>query len=144
MKFPDVDVMNTISRGAITKDFNAGLRNPQAKKLSYEMYNSGCEDLSGCVEDRGYKCSGPIQTINEDLNKAYKYLNAPLLTDGYEFRPPSYMQGIKNRGPNSVNGWAHSDKKGSLEWEKLADQNRETALIRSGIPLPLALEGCNN
>lgn len=128
VRYPQGDVMNIVERGAITKSWNLGLRNPQAKKLTVDMYNSGCQDLHGCVpgvpgtlapDVPGFGCRGSISSMGEQMSKTYDFLNAPLLKDGFEYKPPSYMMGIKDGGPNSVDGWRRTAQ-GSLAWEEKA------------------------
>jgi hypothetical protein len=123
MRFPQGDIMNEVERGSITKSWNAGLRNPQAKKLTVDTYNSGCVNPHGCVpgvsgnlssEEPGFRCTGAAQTTGPALSKAYDFLNAPFLSGEYEFLPPKYMQGVKDFGPNSVTGWAHTASGGLL------------------------------
>lgn len=113
-KFPQGDVMNYLRRGTIQKDWNAGLRNPQAKKLTIDTYNGGCVDMWGCVPTGvdqlapsvpGFSCHNTrLSSMGPEMKEAYAYLNRPLLRDGYEYNPPEYMMGIKNTGPNSVMG----------------------------------------
>jgi hypothetical protein len=126
VRYPQGDVMNTVARGAITKSWNLGLRNPQAKKLTVDMYNSGCVDLHGCVpgvpgdpDVPGFGCAGGVGSMGPAMSKAYNYLNSPLLADSFEFNPPDYMLGVKGSGPNSVDGWKRTPQ-GSLVWEEKA------------------------
>lgn len=106
--------MNVLRRGSIQKDWNAGLRNPQAKKLAVDVYNGGCQNTWGCVPTAvdqlapdvpGFSCPAGFSSMGPEMRSAYAYLNKPFLDDKYEFRPPPYMMGIKNDGPNSVDGW---------------------------------------
>lgn len=144
MRFPQGDVMNVVARGAITKAWNLGLRNPQAKKLSVDVYNGGCLDVHGCVpgvpgtlapDVPGFECRGGVKSMGPEMNKAYDFLNAPLLADGFEYTPPDYMMGIKDSGPNSVEGWNRTPQ-GSLVWEEMA---RKTHQI---VGPPAAAPGC--
>lgn len=113
-RYPQGDVMNFLRRGAIEKDWNAGLRNPQSKKLAVDVYNGGCRDTWGCVptgpdqlapDVPGFACPAGVSSMGPEMRKAYAYLNKPFLADGYEFHPPEYMMGIKDAGVNSVDGW---------------------------------------
>ena len=140
VRYPQGDIMNAVERGPITKSWNLGLRNPQAKKLTIDMYNSGCQDLHGCVPSvpgtlapgvPGFACGGPVGAMGPEMSKAYDFLNAPLLADGFEYRPPDYMMGIKNAGPNSVDGWKRTPQ-GSLMWEQKARAAHQVA----GAPQP--------
>lgn len=122
VRHPQVDVMNMVARGAITKAWNLGLRNPQARRLTEDMYNGGCLDLHGCVpdaDDDGFSCTGRVGSMGSAMSKAYDYLNQPMLPGNFEYQPPSYMMGIKNDGPNSVTGWQRLPN-GSLAWEENA------------------------
>lgn len=127
-RYPQGDIMNAVRRGAITKGWNLGLRNPQAKKLAVDMYNGGCVDLHGCVPSgsgtlEGFSCAGGKDSMGPEMKEAYGYLNAPLLEDNFEYKPPDYMMGIKNSGPNSVAGWARAPG-GSQVWEVMAEKYR--------------------
>lgn len=120
MAYPEGDVMNQVARGPIYKNWNAGLRNPQAKKLSVDVFNGGCDDSYGCVGVSGFSCDAAGRKKSSPaLDKAYAYLNAPFMEDGYEFDPPSYMMGIKDSGPNSVDGWKRTAS-GSVVWQQQA------------------------
>ncbi len=128
VKYPQGDIMNAVERGAITKAWNLGLRNPQAKKLTVDTYNGGCRDLHGCVpgvpgtlapDVPGFGCGGRVGSMGPAMSKAYDFLNAPLLADGFEYRPPDYMMGIKDAGPNSVDGWARTPQ-GAMVWKEKA------------------------
>lgn len=137
-RYPQGDVMNVVGRGAITKAWNLGLRNPQAKKLTVDVYNGGCRDLYSCVpgvssDVPDFGCKGNVRkSMGPDMQKAYNYLNAPLLADGFEYHPPDYMMGIKDSGPNSVEGWNRTSQ-GLLVWEKMAhDIHRVTGPPASG------------
>lgn len=105
LQYPKDDIMNSVARGAIYKNWNGGLRNPQAKKLATDVFNSGCQSLETCVPTDGFVCPGATARGSPELTAAYDFLNAPLLADGYEFHPPEYMMGVKDTGPNSVDGW---------------------------------------
>lgn len=103
MRYPDGDVMNQVARGAIIKNWNGGLRNPQAKKLATDVFNSGCDDTYGCVGTSGFRCPGSDAAGSAALGAAYDFLNAPYMADSkYQYDPPGYMTGIKGTGPNSV------------------------------------------
>ena len=121
---PDPDIWNYLKRGAITKEFNKGLRNPQAKLMTVDTYNGGCVDGWGCVANTGFKC-GENKAQTSAINNMYDFLQSPLLTGVYkadlEYKPPPYMQGIKAGTANSVTGW---DKTvgGQYVW---ADLNRQ-------------------
>jgi hypothetical protein len=124
--YPKGDVMSDLKRGVIQRNWNAGLRNPQAKKLTVDNYNSGCRNTWGCVPTipdqlapgvPGFSCLGEeapgVGSMGPEMNKVYVYLNNPFLSDEYEFNPPGYMMGIKSEGPNSVDGWKQvSEKRG--------------------------------
>ena len=125
MRYPAGDVMNQVARGPIYKDWNAGLRNPQAKKLTVDVYNSGCEDVFGCVngsDHDGYGCGKASRKVaSPEMDRAYAYLNAPYMQDGYEYVPPRYMMGIKDSGPNSVDGWNRTAS-GATVWAEQAQK----------------------
>jgi hypothetical protein len=151
VRYPHGDIMNAVGveRGAITKSWNLGLRNPQAKKLTVDMYNSGCLDLHGCVpgvpgtlapDVPGFGCGGRVGSMGPAMSKAYDFLNAPFLEDGFEFKPPDYMQGIRDAGPNSVLGWARAPS-GIRVWEKNAEAQRVISFKAAGLPVPSA-PGC--
>ena len=149
MRYPQGDVMNVIERGPITKAWNLGLRNPQAKKLTVDMYNSGCLDVHGCVPGvpgtlapgvPGFACTGAVQPMGAEMSAAYDYLNAPLLADGFEFHPPSYMMGIKDGGPNSVDGWRRAPG-GGLAFQAKEERTRANAFKAAGLPVP-QVPGC--
>jgi hypothetical protein len=107
--YPAGDVMNAISRGAITKDWNRGLRNPQAKQMTYDMYNGGCINPN-CVANSGYTCEGrQVGDVSPQLDQTFARLKVPLVDDDYEYKPPPYMMGIKGNSPNSTSGWAMQD-----------------------------------
>jgi len=112
--------MQSLRRGSITKNFNEGLRNPQAKQLEISTYNSGCDNPWGCVSNTGYKCQGGHDN-SEGINKMYEYLNAPLLEGVYreksEYDPPAYAQGIKAGTVNSVSGWTLKQS-GKWDWQR--------------------------
>lgn len=147
-KFPQGDVMNIVARGAITKSWNLGLRNPQAKKLSVDTYNGGCLDVHGCVPSipgmepdvPGFACGGAVGSMGPALHKAYDYMNAPFLGDGFEYKPPDYMMGIKDSGPNSVDGWKRTQQ-GVLTWEQKAKTAAEASFAARGLVVPL-VPGC--
>lgn len=150
LKYPQGDIMNTVSRGMVSPTWNLGLRNPQAKKLTIDHYNSGCVTPSGCVPQApgglapdvpGFQCFGTTESFGKEISKAYDYLNAPLLGDGFEFTPPSYMQGIKIDGPNSVSGWDRPSRGAAREYEILAGNSRTMAFALAGVPEP-SPRGC--
>ena len=151
MRYPQGDIMNAVKRGSITKAWNLGLRNPQAKKLSVDVFNGGCVDPHGCVagvggqgslapDVPGFKCSGAAQRMGQEMSKAYDFLNAPLLEDGFEFRPPTYMMGLKDSGPNSVDGWAKTASGNHVFAEK-ADVLQALTFVASG-RVPPVVPGC--
>lgn len=121
-RYPEGDILNEVKRGAIYKGWNLGLRNPQAKKLSIDSYNSGCVDLHGCVETQGFSCppTGPV-SFSTAMSETYDYLNAPFLPDGFEFTPPAYIMGIKDTGPNSVDGWQTAPN-GVMAWKVIQEE----------------------
>ncbi len=150
LRYPQGDVLNLVARGSITKDWNAGLRNPQAKKLAVDTFNGGCRDVHGCVpsprgtlapEVPGFACAGAVETsFGPEMKAAYDYLNAPLLPGGFEYRPPSYMMGIRDSGPNSVRGWARTPD-GRQVGAAVEAARLEAASRAVGVPVPRA-PGC--
>ncbi len=91
--------------GMLSADANAGLRMPQARKLSLDAYNSGCVNPHGCVNTEGFGCPGPVAAMGEELTQLYDELNKPAAPGRFEYSPPSYMMGIKSGTANSVTGW---------------------------------------
>jgi hypothetical protein len=132
---PAPDIWNVLRRGAITKDWNTGLRNPQAKLMTVDTYNSGCSNPWGCISSGGYRCPGSKPKVSP-IQGMYDFLQAPLLTGTYkadlEYHPPAFMEGIKAGGPNSVTGWSKVGKEGQKYlWESM--NQIENPTIHEGV-----------
>jgi hypothetical protein len=128
LSYPEIDIMNVIRRGEISKDFNKGLRNPQSKLMDYHTYNGGCLGIWGAVSSTGFGSNSKPKV--SEVAKMYDYLNKPLL-DGVAmsalpYNPPSWLEGIKKGGPNSVSGWDKGST-GEYRWEAT-----ERAMMRPG------------
>ena len=120
LTYPQPDIMESIKRGEIKKNFNSGLRNPQAKHLEVETYNGGCVNPWGCVSNNGHNCNSEKKR-NVEVNEMYDYLNQSYLTGTFqsslEYQPPLQMEGYKAGTINSVSGWKKDDD-GSWMWQK--------------------------
>jgi hypothetical protein len=107
MLYPQIDVFPLVERGNISPDWNAGLRMPQAKQITVDMYNSGCTAPWGCVSNTGFRCNSGAK--HSEIGKFYDFLQAPFMAGVYkgdlEYEPPEFMAGIKTGTFNSVNGW---------------------------------------
>lgn len=118
IKYPPVDIQNQLRRGSITKEWNKGLRMPQAKKLTTDTFNGGCTDPWGCVANSGFSCPGSKPKESSVYNM-YAFLQKPLDAgtdqERLEYNPPAFMMGIKNGTVNSVNGWKKDGKQ--YAWE---------------------------
>ena len=128
---PEIDVLQSenLQRGSITAAWNLGLRNPQAKLMSTEMYNSGCVNPQGCVNSLGFKCvDQPVVRGGFALNSIYDTLNKPYMPDASEYKPPAYMMGMKNNTINSVTGWRKSGT-GEFEWQQSAGKNASACVL---------------
>jgi hypothetical protein len=141
LDYPQGDIMNTVARGMVSPVWNLGLRNPQAKKLTIDHYNGGCITPAGCVPDisgepDGFRCFGSKESFGKEITRAYNYLNAPLLADGFEYTPPSYMQGIKVDGPNAATGWERPLPGLPREFETVAGNARKVAFAIAGVSEP--------
>lgn len=102
--------------GMLSADANAGMRMPQSRKLSLDAYNSGCLNPHGCVNTEGFKCTGPVASMGEELTELFTELNKSAAPAGFEYNPPSYMMGIKMDTVNSVTGWAVGAD-GQMAWK---------------------------
>ena len=119
---PEPDVWNSLKRGSIKKEFNAGLRNPQAKLMNVETYNGGCVNEWGCVANAGFRCPRS-EAHTSAIKGMYDWLQSPLLSGvsdpDLEYNPPEYMQGIKAGTANSITGWGRTAD-GTYKWAQLS------------------------
>ena len=107
--YPEGDVFPEIQHGMIAQDWNKGLRLPQAKLMSAEVYNSGCFDAWGCVGNSSFYC--PYGEQRKTESKIYPKMNEPLLSGAgigakFEHLPPSFKLplNLQNVGPR-LSGW---------------------------------------
>ena len=116
----DCDVFSQVTRGAITKGFNIGLKHQQSKPLNVETYNQGCLNPWGCVDNGAFACEGGASRFGPFMDARFAELNKPYDPSALEFNPPRYMMGVKDLTPNSVSGWGKTST-GRLVWAANAD-----------------------
>ena len=124
MQHPRGDVMNQVRRGMITPAWQLGLRLSQRRPFSLDAFNSGCVDAHACAADAkdsgGYTCAGGQSRPSAEFEAAYRFLNTPLASDDFEYKPPDYMLKGNVLGPDSVAGWAGSKRIAGPLWRENA------------------------
>jgi hypothetical protein len=132
VRYPSGDSLQQTQRGMISPHWNNGLRNSQRKFLTVDNYNSGCLGPNNCVPDPnldpdlppGFICPGKTSGLNDEMKKAFRFLNAPLAPFNADFKPPEYVLRKNDAGgistdANSVVGWKVMNN-GQFAWQASA------------------------
>ena len=118
MALPEPDALRQLRRGAVTVGWNLGLRSPQAHAAAPDVFNQGCHNPIGCKSRGEAACVDPGSLRRSaSLQRLFDRLNAPLLDDAADTRPPDYMMQHKRDTANAVSGWSRTED-GSFVWEK--------------------------